>query len=389
MLASQQSILMMAGGTGGHIFPALAIAEELSKQNYKIVWLGTKNGMESRLVPENGYDIEYIDIAGLRGKGISSLLTMPFKLIKAVIQTFSIIKKVKPVMSIGMGGFVTGPGGLVSRIMGKPLVIHEQNAISGMSNNLLSFIATQKLCAFPNAYKGKWKHGECLVTGNPVRKDLIKINNIEKKQNKQAINILVLGGSLGAQIINETVPATIKQIQQQAEAQENKKTYQHYSIKHQCGRGKESQVNELIKEDYFDNKLNIKVDYQVMEFIKDMAQAYQWADLVICRSGALTVSEIACVGKASILIPYLYAVDDHQTENAKYLTEQNAGYLLSQNNLTIESLKEIIGQCTPEKIEDMSNSAKKLAKANATKVVVENCLSWITNTDKQEVTANG
>ncbi|MFK5891620.1 MAG: undecaprenyldiphospho-muramoylpentapeptide beta-N-acetylglucosaminyltransferase [Pseudomonadota bacterium] len=383
MVLEQKTILIMAGGTGGHIFPALAIADEMKRRHYDIVWLGTKKSMESRLVPENNYPIEYIDIAGLRGKGFISLLVMPYKLIKAVLQTFSIFNRIKPDLTVGMGGFVTGPGGLVSWLMGKPLVIHEQNAISGLSNNLLSVIARQCLTAFPGAYRGWFKRKDTAVTGNPVRKDILAVNkkSLDQQQNRQqkkTLNILVIGGSLGAQKVNEVVPLALQKLQ--LETDKNKpENYQSYQVRHQCGKGKVEQVKTIIAGNFFDQNSHIKITYQLEEFISDMAEVYKWADLIICRSGALTISEIASVGISSILIPFPYAVDDHQTENAKFLTENQAGFLLPQNKLNAQSLKLLIEQCTVEKLTKMAKKAKQLARPKATIEVTDRCLSWINN----------
>ena len=380
MVFNQKTILVMAGGTGGHIFPALAIADELKKCHYQIVWLGTKKGMESSLVPEKNYPIEYIDIAGLRGKGIMTLVTMPYKLIRAVLQTFAIFRRIQPDLTIGMGGFVTGPGGLVSWLMRRPLVIHEQNAISGLSNNLLSIIANQCLTAFPGAYRGWFKKKAVVVTGNPVRQEILSVNKSTcDKQQKDTLKILVIGGSLGAEKINQVVPQAIQKLQ--IENSNNRlANYKYYQIKHQCGKGKVEQVKKTISGSFFTQHSDIEVTYQLEEFMSNMAQAYQWADLIICRSGALTISEIATVGISSILIPFPYAVDDHQTENAKFLTENQAGFLLAQNNLTAQSLKQLIEQCTVEKLAEMATKAKQLARPNATIDVTKRCLYWLNKT---------
>ena len=380
MVLNQKKILIMAGGTGGHIFPALAIADELKKHHFKIIWLGTKKGMESSLIPENNYPIEYIDIAGLRGKGLMTLVTMPYKLIRAILQTFSIFRRIQPDLTIGMGGFVTGPGGLVSWLTGRPLIIHEQNAISGLSNNLLSIIANQCLTAFPGAYRGWFKKKDVEVTGNPVRKDILALNkNTFDQQQKDTLKILVIGGSLGAEKINQVVPQAIQKLQLES-ANNRLANYKYYQVIHQCGKGKVEQVKKTISGNYLTQTSDIEVTYQLEEFLTDMAQAYQWADLVISRSGALTVSEIATVGISSILIPFPYAVDDHQTENAKFLTENQAGFLLAQNNLTAQSLKQVIEQCTVEKLAAMAVKAKQLSRPNATNDVAERCLYWLNKT---------
>ncbi len=309
-----------------------------------------------------------------------TLVTMPYKLIRAVLQTFSIFRRIQPDLTIGMGGFVTGPGGLVSWLMRRPLVIHEQNAISGLSNNLLSIIANQCLTAFPGAYRGWFKKKAVVVTGNPVRQEILSVNKSTcDKQQKDTLKILVIGGSLGAEKINQVVPQAIQKLQ--IENSNNRlANYKYYQIRHQCGKGKVEQVKKTISESFFTQHSDIEVTYQLEEFMSNMAQAYQWADLIICRSGALTVSEIATVGISSILIPFPYAVDDHQTENAKFLTENQAGFLLAQNNLTAQSLKQLIEQCTVEKLAKMATKAKQLARPNATIDVTKRCLYWLNKT---------
>jgi UDP-N-acetylglucosamine--N-acetylmuramyl-(pentapeptide) pyrophosphoryl-undecaprenol N-acetylglucosamine transferase len=299
-----------------------------------------------------------------------------------------------------MGGFVSGPGGLVSWIMGKPLVIHEQNAVSGLSNNLLSLIARQCLCAFPDAYRGFYarnlfkrtkKNTLCQVTGNPVRKEILALNKLCNKKMttiNKTIKILVIGGSLGAQKINEIVPQVMQKLQ--TEAVNNKDFYKNYEVRHQCGKGKVEQVKNRILDGFFQQQAETKINYQLEEFINDMADVYQWADLIICRSGALTISEIAVVGVASILIPFPYAVDDHQTENAKYLSKNQAAFLLPENKLTVKSLKQIIEKCNQEKLVDMATKAKELAKPNATIDATEHCLYWLdSDTQKHAIDSNG
>jgi len=313
------TVLMMAGGTGGHIFPALAIADELAKRGVNIVWLGAHNGMETRIVPAHSYPIECISITGLRGKKLSTVFLIPWRLSVAIWQTMKIISRIKPDLAIGMGGFVTGPGGLVSWLMGKPLVIHEQNAISGLTNRLLSKLARRVLTAFPKVFPKQ----NTLLVGNPVRKDIADIAEPElrfaSKLEQQELKILVVGGSLGALKLNEVVPETINLLCSRTPSTAAQRCYKQYHIRHQSGKNKSQALQDRLTEyglkcdevsENFDS--SSMINYEVMEFIDDMAAAYSWADIIVCRAGALTISEISMIGAASILVPYPHAVDDHQ-----------------------------------------------------------------------------
>jgi len=350
--------LIMAGGTGGHVFPALAVAQALRNNGVTVHWLGTRSGIEAKVVPQSGFNIAYINIQGLRGNGILRLLLAPFKVIYATLQALKICFSLKPNVVLGMGGFVTGPGGVAARLLAKPLVIHEQNAIPGLTNVLLSKIATRILEAFPNAFKASNK---TYHTGNPVRDSIMQLDAPEQRylERTDAIRILVVGGSLGAQALNKTVPQALPLLS----------TEQKIEVWHQTGKQKTEETMRA----YADTKIPAKVE----EFIDDMDSAYKWADLIICRAGAMTISEISAVGIASILIPFPLAVDDHQTANAKYLVEQQAAILIQQKDLTAHKLANELHKLLlagRETLVLMANRAFKLAQENATQTVMQHCL---------------
>ena len=358
---SDVRVLIMAGGTGGHVFPALAVAEELRSSGVQVFWLGTRRGLESDVVPRAGFAISYISINGLRGKGAATLMLAPFKLMIALIQSFYVLLSLKPDAVLGMGGFVTGPGGVVTRILRKPLVIHEQNAVAGLTNRLLAKIATQILQAFPGAFDDSAK---LATVGNPVRTDIAKILSPEQRyENREgALRLLVLGGSLGAVALNQTVPTALELMSEKIRPM----------VFHQTGREKKEETRKFYK--------YAGVDANVVHFIKDMSEAYEWADIVICRAGALTVAELAMAGVASILVPYPHAVDDHQTVNAMSLTDAGAGLLIPQDKLTPRHLSDVLKSFTNEDMSDarhrllhMAQAAKKLAKPDATRDVARWC----------------
>ena len=356
-MTTRPTILIMAGGTGGHIFPGLAVANELKSQGWNIHWLGTVDRMEADVVPANDIEISFINIAGVRGKGLISLISAPFKVIHAVWQSMKVIKKVKPAVVLGMGGYASAPGGVAAWLKGIPLVLHEQNAIAGMTNRYLAKIANTVLCAFPNAFANGVKHQ---VVGNPVRKDIGRsLNNDEQKTEK---NILIVGGSLGAKVLNDTVPLALSKIDCPI------------NVWHQTGKGNQQQVVSLYEQ------CDIKSeDSNVTEFIDDMAQAYEWADLVICRAGALTVSELAMAGKPAIFVPLPHAVDDHQTKNAMFLVEKGGAVLLPQSQLTDKTLAEKLQQIFSLKptLSVMAKASKEAANPEATSNVANTCKAWV------------
>jgi len=349
-------VLIAAGGTGGHVYPALAVADYLREQDVKITWVGTEKGLEHRVVPVNNIPLELISISGLRGKGLLNLIFVPVKLILAITQTIKIFMRVKPDAVLGMGGFVSGPCGLAAYILRKPLYIHEQNAIPGLTNKVLSYLATTVMQAFPNSFKDK----NIVTLGNPIRKEISDVPEPEERMlgRNDNIRLLIIGGSLGAQALNENIPHVLSEIEKGLQP----------DVWHQTGRDKLDSTLERYK------KSNIEA--KVAEYIEDMAEAYEWADLVICRAGALTISELANAGVAAILVPYPYAVDDHQTANANYLTSVGAAVLIPQEQLVAklkETLTELL-QAGRTKLTDMAKAARELSKPSATKDVAEICL---------------
>ena len=346
----------MAGGTGGHVFPALAVAYSLMAHHDKVVWLGSKGGMEEGIVTKENIPFFGIAVKGLRGKGYLNQVVAPFKIISAVFQALSILKKVKPDAVLGMGGFASGPGGVAARILGIPLVIHEQNSVAGMTNKILARFATTIMTAFPNAFPEKVV---CNVVGNPLRVDITRLYfDRDINKNKQSsMHLLILGGSLGAQSLNELVPKALSLLDAEVRP----------SVWHQTGKNKAEAVSQLYRE--------FKIEVKVSEFIENMAEAYKWADFVICRSGALTISELCAAGLGAILIPYPYAVDDHQTKNAEYIVKGGAGWLLAQNDLTPKILSEVLQPLLVkrERVNILSEAAYKLAQIDATERVANEC----------------
>lgn len=343
-------IVIMAGGTGGHVFPALAVAGSLIEKGWQVSWLGTQKGLESRVVPENNIEIDWLSVAGVRGKGWSAKITAVFMLFKACAQARAILRQRKPDVVLGMGGFVAGPGGLMAKLLGIPLVIHEQNRVPGTTNRLLARLADQVLEAFPDSFNKKI-NAKC--TGNPLRKPFLNLPETEERSISQEIRLLVVGGSQGAQILNNVVPEAVAELKD-------------IHIKHQTGAAMLEQVTERYK------ALGVHAD--VNAFIDDMVAAYQWADIVICRSGAMTVSEVAAVGKPAIFIPLPGAIDDHQTANARYLTDAGAGTMLLQKDLNSASLVEHIITVL-EQLESIGKKAKQCARLDATEAVAACCIA--------------
>ena len=342
-------VLMMAGGTGGHVFPALAVAHELKAEGYEVHWLGTKAGIEADLVPANGFPLHTINIAGLRGKGKFGLALAPFRIVKAVWQALTIIRRVKPNAVMGLGGYATGPGGVAAWLKGIPLLIHEQNAFAGMTNRLLQKISTVAMQAFPGALPG------ALVTGNPVRKDVIDLPAPDEREYHTGnLRVLIIGGSLGAVALNNSVFEAMQLLPENERPQ----------LRHQVGKRNIEEVSEQYKA--------ANIDAEVTAFIDDMAAAYSWADLVVCRSGALTVSEVAAAGVAAVFVPFPFAVDDHQTANAQYLQLQGAAIIRQQTEMSAEWLADLWQQLNTDRalLRDMSKKARSLAMTDATEHVV-------------------
>ncbi|MFM8331716.1 MAG: undecaprenyldiphospho-muramoylpentapeptide beta-N-acetylglucosaminyltransferase [Candidatus Methylumidiphilus sp.] len=347
-------VMILAGGTGGHIFPALAVAEELRAQGCELHWMGTRAGLEARLVPQAGIAIDWLAVAGFRGKGLRPKLLAPFKLLLACWQAGGILRRFRPDVVLGMGGFVAGPGGLMARLLGIPLVIHEQNRIPGTTNRLLVKCARHVLEAFPGSFAPQ---AGAVCVGNPLRRAIADAAGQDKPANPgTAFKLLVIGGSLGAKVLNETVPAALALVGGAL------------SVRHQTGAAMQAETAERY--------LHLGIDAQVSAFIEDMAEAYQWADMVVCRAGAMTVSELAAVGLPALLVPYPHAIDDHQTANARFFAQAGAAVLLAQSELTPHTLSEALKALihNPERLAAMSATARGLAKPDAAGRVAEICL---------------
>lgn len=353
---SMPKLLVMAGGTGGHIFPGIAVAEYLKNKGWDIHWLGTSNRMEATIVPAHGFDISFINIAGLRNKNWQEIIKMPFKLMQSVMQSIKVIRRVQPDVVLGMGGYASAPGGFASWLLSKPLVLHEQNAVAGMSNRYLSKLASKVLCAFPGAFKQSLN---AETVGNPLRKEILSIEHEISENPSTSKKVLIVGGSLGAQVFNEVVPQAMKQIQ-----------VQNINVWHQTGKDNQATVKERYEKYGLDSE-RIKVS----EFIEDMAEAYRWADVIVCRSGALTVSELAMAGKPAIFVPLPHAVDDHQTKNAMYLVSRGAAKLLVQKDFNGTTLAQMLNSLfiSDSVVRSMSKAAHDAAHADATKLVAQAC----------------
>lgn len=347
--------MMMAAGTGGHVFPALAVAKELQQQGIQVSWLATPTGMENRLLKNHDIPIYQIDIQGVRGNGAVRKLLAPFKILKATLSAMRYMKQLKVDAVAGFGGYVAGPGGLAARTLGIPVIIHEQNAIAGFTNTQLSRIAKTVCQAFPNTFPASAK---IVTTGNPVRKEITEILSPswryqEREKAGLALRILIVGGSLGAQALNERVPEALKQLNVPL------------NVYHQCGQNHADATQAR----YVDKPASLKVEVQ--PFIEDMAQAYSNADLIICRAGALTVTEIATAGVAAVFVPLPSAVDDHQTANAKFLANSGAAKICPQATLTPESLKELLAPLMNRQLlSEMAVKARQQAQPDATQHVV-------------------
>lgn len=359
-----RTILIMAGGTGGHVFPALAVADYLKQRDWKVVWLGTRAGMEARLVPEKGYEMAWVKFAGMRGKGVLRWAALPLLLLLAMWQSAAAIFRVRPDVVLGMGGFTAFPGGLMASLLAKPLVIHEQNSVAGLTNRVLACLADRVLVAFPSAFNNpgdkpigcrKAAFDRC---GNPVRADIAALPAPEQRLagRQGRLRLLVVGGSLGAAALNEAVPQALALI---AEADRPE-------VIHQSGA---KNLEELRA-----NYVAAGVAADARAFIDDMAGMYAWCDVIVCRAGALTLAEVTAAGVASVLVPYPHAVDDHQTGNARFLSENGAAVLLPQTELNAEKLAELLHGFTRDKLLAMAQAAKKLAKPEATATVAQVCM---------------
>jgi len=351
-------VMIMAGGTGGHIFPALAVADCLRQRDIPVIWLGSKGGMENRLVPAAGIPLVTLSVRGLRGQGIIAILFAPFKLLWSLSQALVALLRYRPRAVLGLGGFASGPGGVAAWMLRRPLYIHEQNAIPGMTNRWLSRFSRCVMEAFPGSFRHIATRVPVLHVGNPVRENIVQILAAQDRLagREGPVRIFVMGGSLGALKLNEVVPKAVAALSPSVE------------IWHQCG----DRHLEATRAHY----VSAGIEARIEAFIDDMAEAYVWADLVIARAGALTVSELTQVGVAAILVPYPYAVDDHQTANANVLVERGAAILVADKDLTETSLKSMLEDLTANrpKLLEMSVAAKELKRPQAAQVVMQICL---------------
>jgi len=355
---SKKVALIMAGGTGGHVFPALAVADLLRDANVDVHWLGTAVGIEAKVIPNAGIPLHCIEVKGVRGKGKLGLLKAPWLVAKAIWQARKVFQQVKPDIVLGMGGFASGPGAVAAKLAGVPLVIHEQNAKAGMTNKLSLQMAKRKLAAFPNAFGDDSLNG-IEVVGNPVRGPILEVEPSAQRyaQRQGKLNVLIVGGSLGAMAINEVVPKALAKIDKKLRP----------NVRHQAGARNIEQTQALY------NALAIEAD--VTAFIDKMDEAYSWADLVICRAGALTVSEIAIAGVASLLIPFPFAVDDHQSANGQFLVDAGAARLVAQKTLDENKLVELLAQLDNREIlADMADKAQHVGSPQASNTVANICL---------------
>lgn len=345
------NLMVMAGGTGGHVYPAMAVADELIEKGWNVSWLCTEGGMENRLIENKQYQKKMISMKGVRGKGLMGWLTLPVKLMLAFSQAFKAISQSKPDVILGMGGFAAFPGGVMAKLKGVPLIVHEQNSVAGLTNKVLSHIANETLAAFPSAFGQR-----ATLVGNPVRAEIIASEAPEGRfvERRGPLRVLVVGGSLGAKALNTTLPEAFCQL-----------NAGEIEVIHQAGEKHIEALNAAYE--------NARVKVETKAFIEDMATVYQWADVVICRSGALTVAELSAAGVASVLIPFPFAVDDHQTTNGAYLADQGAAILIQQTALTVVRVTDLIKNMTREDCKKMAMKARVLGKPNATKAVARVC----------------
>ena len=347
------TLMVMAGGTGGHVYPAMAVADYMQMQGWKVVWLTTEGGMENKLIEAKSYSKAMITMRGVRGRGLLGWVLLPIKLTIAFKQSFAAIRKYQPTVVLGMGGFAAFPGGLMAKLLGKPLVIHEQNSIAGLTNKTLAVFANKVLAAFPSAFGTT-----ALLVGNPVRQEITELSSPKQRYAERTGNLklLVVGGSLGATALNEVLPKALAGLPKDTRPE----------VIHQAG---EKHITALQA-----NYYAAGVEADTKAFINNMAEMYAWADVVVCRAGALTVAELACVGVASVLVPFPHAVDDHQTYNALYLSDAGAAKLIQQTEFSVSKATVILSSLTREICLDMAIKAKQLAKPEAAGTVAKICM---------------
>jgi len=351
----QHTLLVMAGGTGGHVFPGLAVAHRMRAWGWRVVWLGNPAGMEASLVPKHGVPMEYVRFGGLRGKGLKTKLALPLNLLRACFESARVLNRVKPDVVLGMGGYITFPAGVMTALTGRPLVLHEQNSVAGLANKVLAKLARRVLVAFPNTLPGaEW-------TGNPLRDELCHAQEPKARYSTRTgpLRMLVVGGSLGAAALNECVPRALALLAPDERPH----------VIHQAG----AKHIDALKENYAQAGFEPGDALRLVPFVDDMAAAYGEADLVICRSGAMTVAEVAAVGVAALFVPFPHAVDDHQSTNAQFLASQNAAVLVQQRDLSPENLADWLRSQTRETLAEMAERARLLAKPEATDRVAQVC----------------
>jgi UDP-N-acetylglucosamine--N-acetylmuramyl-(pentapeptide) pyrophosphoryl-undecaprenol N-acetylglucosamine transferase len=355
---SAAPILIMAGGTGGHVFPGLAVAEILSARNQPVVWLGTRRGLEANLVPARDIDIEWISIAGVRGRGIAAWLVAPFKIAWSVVQALKVMIRRRPGAVLGLGGFVAGPGGVAAWLARRPLVIHEQNAVAGTTNRVLARLADRVYEAFTGSFD---RRVGAIEIGNPVRRSIFDRSQSRSNSltsSDRPVNLLVLGGSQGALVLNRTVPAALARIP----------AAQRPAVRHQAGRSFEQAEQAYA---------SAGVEADCIRFIDDMAEAYAWADIVIARAGALTLSELAAAGVGAILVPYPYAIDDHQRRNAEHFVAAGAAVIVPENELDATRLADELNRILSDRaaIVDMGHNCQSLMRRDAAEQLADACMS--------------
>ena len=353
-------VLIMAGGTGGHVYPALAVATELLERGYRVAWVGTRRGLEARVVPAAGIELHFLSVRGVRGKNLLHTVFGILALGLSAVQALLLVRRLAPSCVLGMGGYVAGPAGLAAWILRKPLLIHEQNAVAGTTNRLLAPLASAVLAGFPGAFKDGPEH---TVVGNPVRRELIEAAKQHPwaYDGQRPLRLLVVGGSLGARPLNELVPGVVRKLLKAKPAVG-------LEVWHQCGEAHGDSVRAA-----YGHSLGGSV--RVAEFIEDMAGAYGWSDLVLCRAGALTVAELAIMGRPALLVPLPHAIDDHQTANARALSDQGGGILLRQSELSAERLRQILESylSMPQRLATMAAAATRAAYPDATRQVADRC----------------
>ncbi|MEW6132764.1 MAG: undecaprenyldiphospho-muramoylpentapeptide beta-N-acetylglucosaminyltransferase [Pseudomonadota bacterium] len=362
-MSANRTLMVMAGGTGGHVYPALAVAEEMRERGWDVFWLGTRSGLEARVVPAAGIDMVWISMSGLRGHGLLRKLLTPFMLLVAFWQSLRAILSRRPDAVLGMGGYTAFPGGMMASLLKRPLVIHEQNSIAGLTNRVLACLAERVLVAFPSAFRhGTDKPVPCGKAdtewvGNPVREPIARLVRHEDKYagREGPLRLLVVGGSLGAAALNELLPRALALLPAERRPQ----------VVHQSGR---QHVEKLHA-----NYAAAGVEAKVRDYIEDMATLYEWCDVAVCRAGAMTVAELACAGVPAVLVPFPFAVDDHQTANAAFLADAGAAWCVQQKDLAPEKLAAQLAALTREQLAKMSKKSRALAKPEATKTVADIC----------------